>query len=129
MNKVVLLGNLTDAPKAFQTQNGANCATFTLAVNRQFRDKDGNRETDFFPCVAWRQTGEALAKYCIKGNKIAVWGALQTRKYTDKNKIERTATEIVVDGWEFCGARPTEKPEKHEELPFMEVAEDDDMPF
>jgi single-strand DNA-binding protein len=124
-----LLGNLTDTPKAFQTQNGANCATFTLAVNRQFRDKDGNRETDFFPCVAWRQTGEALAKYCIKGNKIAVWGALQIRKYTDKNGIERTVTEIVVDGWEFCGARPTEKHEKPAELPFTEVPEDDDLPF
>lgn len=82
--------------------------------------------------MAWRQTGEALAKYCIKGNKIAVWGALQTRKYTDKNKIERTVTEIVVDGWEFCGARPTEKqekPEKPDELPFTEVPEDDDLPF
>lgn len=81
--------------------------------------------------MAWRQTGEALAKYCIKGNKIAVWGALQTRKYTDKNKVERMVTEIVVDGWEFCGARPVEKqekPEKPDELPFTEV-EDSDLPF
>lgn len=127
MNKVVILGNMVDTPKTSTTKSGANVASFRLAVQRPFKDKNGERVTDFFTCTAWNQTAEYAAKYGIKGAKACVSGTLQNREYTDKSNVKRTVTEINVDLCEIFN------PKAREELPkdpiFTEVPEDDDLPF
>lgn len=127
MNKVTLIGNLTDAPKLTTTPSGINVATFRLAVGRNYIPKDGERLTDFFNCVAWRQCGESIAKHCLKGNRICVWGELQNHEYTDKQNNKRVETQIIIDGWEFCGAKKTEEPKP--EPQFVPVEEDSELPF
>lgn len=127
MNKVILIGNLTDAPKLTTTPSGINVATFRLAVGRNYIPKDGERLTDFFSCVAWRQCGESIAKHCLKGNRICVWGELQNHEYTDKQGAKRVETQIIIDGWEFCGAKKTEEPKP--EPQFTPVEDDDSLPF
>lgn len=127
MNKVILIGNLTDAPKLATTPNGINVATFRLAVGRNYVPKDGGRQTDFFSCVAWRQCGESIAKHCLKGNRICVCGELQNHEYTDKQGVKRVETQIITDVWEFCGAKKTEEPKP--EPQFVPVEEDSELPF
>lgn len=103
LNTIVIMGRLTAAPELKTTQNGINCATFTVAVERSVKNKDGEKQTDFIPCVAWRNTAEFVCKYFTKGKMIAVAGELQTRKYTDKDGNNRTAFDVVANNVSFCG--------------------------
>ena len=105
MNSVVLLGNLTRDPELNSTNNGIEVANFTVAVQRRVANKDGEREADFINCTAWRKTAAFIAKYFKKGDKIAIQGSLQVRKYTDKNGEKRTAYEVMVDNAHFCSSR------------------------
>ena len=128
MNRIILIGRLTDDPELKTTNSGTSVSTFTLAVNRDYTPKGGEKTADFIPCVAWRQTAEFVDKYLTKGLQIAVEGSLQTRKYEDKNGNKRTAYEVNVDRVHFCGGRDsgdTDKsgmtkaaPDEDEELPF-----------
>ncbi len=102
LNKITIMGRLTRDPELRRTGNGTAVASFTLAVDRDFAPKDGGeRETDFIPCVAWRQTGEFVSKYFTKGSMAVVSGRLQIRNYTDKDGNKRTAAEVVVDNVYF----------------------------
>lgn len=97
MNKVYLIGRLTNAPEQRQTPNGVSVCTFSIAVNRRM-----NREvTDYFNVVAWRGLAETCAKYLVKGQRVAVCGELQTRSYDDKNGVKRYVTEVACDDVEF----------------------------
>lgn len=105
MNKVVLIGRLTADPEIRQTQSGVSTCRFTVAVNRKFKNQNGEYDADFISCTAWRQTAEFVSKYFSKGKMIVVEGSLRTGSYTDKNHSDVThyTTDVFVDGVEFCG--------------------------
>ena len=105
INNVTLLGRLTASPELKTTQSGISVISFCIAVERRYTQKDGDKQTDFINCVAWRQTAEFITKYFNKGDLIAVTGEIQTRKYQDKDGINRTATEVVIGNVSFCGSR------------------------
>ena len=95
-NKVILGGRLTANPEVKQTQSGVPVCSFSLAVNRKY-SKEGQQETDFINCVAWRQAAEFLGKYFHKGSSVCVVGSIQTRSWTDTSNQKRYATDVVVD--------------------------------
>lgn len=101
MNKVILIGRLTKDPELTTTQSDVKRASFTLAVDRRYTDQNGNRQADFLPCVAWRQTAEFIGKYFTKGKKMALVGSVQTRNYDAQDGTKRYVTEINVDEVEF----------------------------
>ena len=102
INNVVLMGRLVADPELRTTQSGVNVASFTVAVDRDFGGRDGaERQTDFFDCAAWRQTGEFVSKYFQKGRMIVVSGRMQSRKYQDREGNNRTAWEIQADNVYF----------------------------
>ena len=105
MNKVILMGRLTKEPELRQTPNGIASCRFSIAVNRNFKNQQGEYDADFINCTAWRQTAEFVNKYFTKGQMIAVEGTLRTGSYQDKNYSDVThyTTEVFVDNVEFCG--------------------------
>ncbi len=145
MNKVILVGNLARDPELTTTPNGVNVCRFTIAVSRPFANADGNRETDFINCVAWRSNAEFVSKYFKKGSPAGVCGSIQTRNYEDKDGNKRYVTEVSVDSVEFVGRKsdngePTEKSKFDDEpkstsnaggnkIAKFEPIDDDDLPF
>lgn len=101
MNKVFLIGNLTRDPELTETSSGISVCKFSIAVSRSFTGSDGERKVDFFNCVAWRGLGENVARFCRKGNKVAVSGTIETRNYEDSQGIKRNAVDIVAQDVEF----------------------------
>ena len=97
MNKVILMGRLTRDVEMRQTPNGVSLARFSIAVNRRFAGKDAQQQADFINCVAWRQTGEFIARYFQKGSMIAVVGSIQSRSWDGNDGKKQYATEVVVD--------------------------------
>jgi len=125
MNKVVLIGRLVRDPELKTTSSGIEVATVTIAVDRKYKNANGERESDFIPLVVWRQQARFLSQYFSKGNRIGVVGSIQTRNWEDKDGHNRTTTEVVVDEVEFVESK-SDKPQKSEPR-----QEDDysDMPF
>nr|DAF38578.1 MAG TPA: Single strand binding protein [Caudoviricetes sp.] len=102
LNKIFLQGRLCKNPELRNTQNGTAVASFTLAVDRDFKDKDtGEKKADFINVVAWRSTAEFVSRYFTKGRMAVVEGRLQIRDYTDRNGNKRTAAEVVADNVYF----------------------------
>lgn len=102
LNHIVIMGRLTKEPELRRTGNGTAVTSFTLAVDRDFADKQsGKKETDFIECVAWRQTGEFVDKYFDKGRMAVVSGRLQIRGWTDKDGNKRRTAEVVADSVYF----------------------------
>lgn len=102
LNHTTIMGRLTKDPELRRTNSGTAVASFTIACDRDFGNKDsGEKETDFIDCVAWRQTAEFLEKYFSKGRMIVVSGRLQKRSYTDKDGNKRYATEVVAESCYF----------------------------
>ena len=99
INRVVLTGRLTRNPELKTTQSELSVASFTLAVNKQFTDANGNRGADFINCVIWRKSAENLCKYTHKGSLIGIDGRLQTRNYDNNNGQKVFVTEVVVDSF------------------------------
>ena len=97
LNHITIAGRLTKDPELRRTNNGIAVASFTVAVDRDFGDK----ETDFIECVAWRQTGEFVGKYFSKGRMAIVSGRLQIRSWTDKDGNKRKTAEVVADNVYF----------------------------
>ena len=110
MNKVILIGNLTRDPELKETPSGVAVCQFSLAVTRDYTNSEGNRETDFFDCTAWRGLGETVSKYCKKGNKLLVVGSIQFRSYEDNDGIRRHATDVIVKEIEFLTPKSSDKP-------------------
>lgn len=115
MNKAILVGRLTKDIEARTTQNGTVCAQFTVAVDRRFKDSNGQRQADFINCVAWRQTAQFIAQYFKKGNKIGIVGSIQTRTYDDQNGKKVYVTEVLVDEAEFIESQ--QKPTQAQQAP------------
>ena len=105
MNKVVLVGRLTRDPEVRSTSTGNSNARFTVAVNRNFKNKDGQYDADFISCVAFSRTAEFIAKYFKKGNMICLEGRIQTGSYDAQDGTKRYTTDVVVDNVEFVGGR------------------------
>ena len=98
LNKIFIMGRLTRDPELRRTQTGTPVASFSLAVDRDFKDKStGERTTDFIDVVAWRQTGEFVSRYFTKGRMAVVEGRLQIRDWTDKDGNKRRSAEVVAD--------------------------------
>ena len=105
LNIITISGRLTDQPDLRRTDSGIAVASFTLAVDRDFKSSSGERETDFIPCVAWRQTGEFVSNYFTKGQQAVVTGRLQIRKWKDKDGNSRSTAEVVAEHVYFCGGK------------------------
>ncbi len=105
MNKVFLMGRLTADPELRQSPSGVSMATFTIAVDRRFASKDGQRQTDFIRCTAWRQTAEFICKFFKKGSMICVIGSIQTRSWDGQDGKKQYATDVVVDEAYFTGSK------------------------
>lgn len=105
LNHIDIQGRLTRDPEMRRTGSGISVANFTVAVDRDVNGQDGNKETDFFDCVAWRQTADFVSKYFHKGSQIIVAGKMQSRKWTDKNGQARTSWKVQTDNIYFCGSK------------------------
>ena len=102
LNRIILMGRLTRDPELRHTQTGTAVASFTLAVDRDFKDRNsGERATDFIDIVAWRQTAEFVSRYFTKGRMAVVEGRLQIRDWTDKEGGKRRTAEVVADNVYF----------------------------
>lgn len=124
LNRIAIMGRLTRDPELKDTPGGVPVCRFSLACDRDFKDKTtGERETDFVDCVAWRSTAEFISKYFTKGRTAVVEGRLQIRPYTDRDGNKRRATEIVVSNAYFGDSKP--KSEGSGEPPAYAGSEDD----
>ena len=131
MNKVFLIGRITKEVELRHSQKGVANVSFTLAVDRQFKDANGEKLTDFINCVAWNKQAEFLAKYVIKGNMLAIDGRLQTRSYVNQQNQTVYVTEVICDSLQNLTPKPKEEPkqdpmeEYQQDYNFM----DEDLPF
>ena len=102
LNHITIMGRLTRDPELRRTGSGIAVASFTVAVDRDFgKNENGEKETDFIDCVAWRNTAEFISKYATKGRMVAVSGRLQIRGWTDKEGNKRRSAEVVADNVYF----------------------------
>ena len=150
LNKVILGGRLTADPELKQTRSGTPVCAFAVAVNRKHQT-EGQPQTDFINCQAWRQSAEFLCRYFRKGSSVCIIGSLQVRTYTDKNSQQRTVTDVVAEEFNFVDARgeisasapsneaPKANPASYipeaytanlsSQATFEDVAQDDELPF
>lgn len=133
LNKIILQGRLTAEPDLRQTTSGVFVCSFTVAVDRDFKDKNGEKQTDFIYVVAWRNTAEFISKWFHKGSLILVDGSLQSRKYEDKSGQKRTTFDVVANAVYFGGDKrdnvsqfPQESPKSADVEPDLDS---DDLPF
>ncbi|MEY8443331.1 single-stranded DNA-binding protein [Lactococcus muris] len=137
INNVVLVGRLVRDPKLRYTPQNTAVATFTLAVNRRFKNAQGEREADFINCVIWRQSAENLANWGKKGALIGVTGSIQVRNYENKEGQRVYVTEVLADNFQMLESNSNksesgqskgkQNPDTFEGSP-MEIS-DDDLPF
>lgn len=138
LNKAIIMGRMVQNPELKYTPSNVPVVSFTIAVNRDFKDQDGNYPTDFLDCVAWRNTAEFVSRYFKKGSLCALEGTIQTRMWEDKNGNKRKTVEIVVSNIYFAESKkqseniPSYEPDINaypREDEFEEVGEDDELPF
>ena len=101
LNHIVVMGRLTRDPELRKTASGVSVASFSVAVDRDFSQQDGKKETDFLDVVAWRNTAEFAAKYFAKGRMAIVSGRLQIRNWEDKEGNKRRTAEILAENIYF----------------------------
>ena len=128
-NGVHIMGRITRDLELRHTQSGTAVCQFCVAVTRSFKDANGEYQSDFIDCVAWRNSAEFITKYFSKGAMIALDGELQTRNYTDKDGNKRKATELLVSSAAFTGEKreAAAKPAPTEDD--YSAITDDDLPF
>ena len=115
LNKIILIGRLTADPKARYTQSGIAITTFTLAVDRNFTNQQGEKETDFIDIVTWRKLAEVCANHLGKGRLVAVEGRLQIGSYDDSNGIRRKRADVMAENVRFLDrGKDSEKKEEAE---------------
>ncbi len=116
MQTIQIIGNLTSAPETRSTNSGVTVCSFTVAVDRKFKDHSGNKTTDFFRVNAWRQLGEMCGRYLDKGRKVYVRGELQARTYEDKKGTTRLSLDVQADEVEFLSPKQDAHEEPKEEV-------------
>lgn len=135
MNRVILIGRLTKDPELkYAPGTGNAVTTFTLAVDRRFANKEGQREADFVPVVIWGKPAENVANYCSKGKLVGVSGRLQIRSYEGKDGVRRTIAEVIADEVQFLekmnqGAKSAQPSFKEDSYEDMTPIEDGEIPF
>lgn len=122
-NLVVLSGRLTADPELKTTNNGLSVCTFTIAVDRRYKQGE-EKQTDFIDIVSWRSSAEFVSKYFSKGSMIGIEGAIQTRKYQDKNGNNRTAFEVVANNVQFIESK---RPQSNGEGNHIPTSENDPL--
>ena len=105
INRVVLIGRLTRDPELRRTPQGDAVTSFTLAVNRNYTDKDGQQQADFINCVVWKKSAENVEKYCSKGSLVGVEGRIQTRSYDNSQGQKVYVVEVICDSVQFLETR------------------------
>ena len=137
MNKALLIGRLTKDPELRATSTGRNVCQFSIAVNRNFTNANGEREADFINCVVWDKQAENLVKYQKKGNQIAVDGRIQTRNWDDDQGQKHYVTEVIAEEAYFADSRRDGAGDSFENTfgtavsgsQEFQVSSDDDLPF
>lgn len=142
INRVILVGRLTKDPEYRQTQSGVSTATFTLAVNRTFKNKNGEREADFINVVVFRQQAENVSKYLSKGSLAGVDGRIQSRSYENQEGRRVFVTEVVADNVQFMDSKGSNQQKNQSQQQGQAPAgnnpfandnnaniDDDDLPF
>lgn len=135
MNNVSLVGRLTKDPEMRYTQTGTGVVNFTLAINRPFKNQDGQEEADFIRCVAFGKRAETIANYVKKGNRFGVTGRIQTGSYQNEQGQTVYTTDVVVDGFTFLESNNQQQPTQQQNLqtdPMHQAGvqiEDNDLPF
>lgn len=109
LNYIVLMGRMTKDPELRRTNSGTAVTSFVLAVDRDFKGQNGQRETDFIEVVAWKNTAEFVSKYFSKGRMAVVEGRLQIRDWTDKEGIKRRTAEVIADSVYFGDSKSETK--------------------
>lgn len=137
LNQVVLIGNLTRDPELRYTPDGTPVASFTIAVNRPFVNRQGEREADFVPIVVWRKRAETCSEYLMKGSQVAIEGRLQVRNYEDKDGIRKWVTEVIARRVDFLQRLKKQFPSQTlqeetqneiDRVPLVEEEKGDDTP-
>lgn len=135
LNKIILMGRLTRDPELRKTASGTAVASFSLAVERDFKDQSGEKETDFVDIVAWRNTAEFVSKYFTKGRMAVVEGRLQIRDWTDKENNRRKSAEVIAENVYFGDSKRSgsdtsaQVPEPGGNNEFAEDTENGPLPF
>jgi single-strand DNA-binding protein len=129
LNRVVLIGRLTADSSLRYTPNGIAVTSFTLAVERNFKNAQGERETDFFACVVYKQLAELCANYLAKGRLASIDGRIQIRTYNDKEGQKRWVTEIIGENVQFLSPKDGGQAQQPTRSFGHEVNLDDDVPF
>ena len=137
INNVVLVGRLTRDPELRYTPSNVAVATFSLAVNRNFKNQAGDREADFISCIMWRQQAENFANWCKKGNLVGITGRIQTRSYENQQGQRVYVTEVVAESFQILekkdnaannASMENQIPPSFEKTNPMDIS-DDDLPF
>ena len=137
MNKTWLIGNLTRDPELSETSSGIAVCRFSIAVNRNYTNAEGNKEVDYLNIVVWRGQAENCGKFLKKGSKVSIVGSLQNRSYEDRDGNKRTVTEIVANEVEFLSVANSSTENKNgsqgqisaSQMVLEEVTDDNDLPF
>lgn len=130
MNKTMLMGRLAKDPELRVTTGGSSVCNFTLAVNRNFKNSNGEREVDFITCTSWGRTGEFIAEHFGKGQMMLAEGRIQVRSYEAQDGQKRWVTDVVVEQVEFTGPAPkNENREVVEDLGEVIAFDDNELPF
>ena len=129
MNKAILMGRLTRDPETRNT-NGLAITRYTLAVDRRYKDENGETGADFLNIVAFGKAAEFAEKYFHKGTKVLVTGRIQTGSFTNKDGIKVYTTDIVAEDQEFAESKRDDKPQPvTNEDGFMNIPEEEELPF
>lgn len=140
-NKVILIGRLTKDPESRKTTNGYINTTFTLAVNRNYKTKEGEQEADYIGCSSWNKVADTISKYCTKGMLVAVEGRIQIRSYDAQDGSKRYVTEVLVENIHFLAKSEPKAGDKEQDIvktnesdPFADFGNeiaisDEDLPF
>ena len=105
INNIVLVGRTTKMIELKQNKNGTNYVQFTLAVNRPYKDEQGQQQADFITCVAWNKTAETIANYVLKGTMIGIEGRLQVRSYSNEAGVRQYLSEVLVNRFTFLESK------------------------
>ena len=131
LNKIILMGRLTRDPELRRTQSGTPVASFSIAVDRDYKTQTGEKETDFIDIVAWRSTAEFVTKYFTKGRMAVVEGRLQIRDWTDRDGGKRRSAEVVADSVYFGDSKRSgsDTPAVDRDLEELPDEEEGELPF
>lgn len=121
INNVSLTGRLTKDIDLRYTQSGVAVASFTLAVNRNYKDQDGNQQTDFIQCQIWRKAAENFANFTHKGSLVGIEGRIQTRNYDNQQGQKVYVTEVIVTNFSLLEPRNTQ--ENNQEQPYQQSSQ------